>query len=345
MTEIFGAMESVGAHRIIVLRDDDTGLRALIAIDSVTLGPALGGIRTQRYPSTDAALKDVTTLAAAMTRKCAIAGLDAGGGKTVVVDHPGMDRERAFRRLGAYIEELRGLYRCAGDLGTTHLDLLRVAEATQYCNVSGEALGDATGTTIVNGIRACAAERGIHDLSRLSIAVQGCGLIGAGVAHAMAAHGARVLVADVDTARAKALADEIGGRVVPPEDVLVQPVDIISPCAIGGVLTPVCAEEITAWAICGGANNQLSGPEVADRLAARGIGYVPDFLASSGAVISGACVSVMHTDPAPLLAAVEETARAVLRAAAVEGCSTLTVAERMARERIARGPVSGRAPA
>jgi leucine dehydrogenase len=342
MTDVFDAMIGAGAHRILVLRDDATGLRAIIAIDSVTLGPALGGIRTQHYANTEAALEDVSKLAAAMTRKCAIAGLDAGGGKAVVLDHPGMDRARAFRRLGAYIEELGGLYRCAGDLGTTQQDLLHVAQSTQYCNTSGDALGDATGITIVNGIRAAAAERGITDLSQLSIAVQGCGLIGASVARAMAAHGARVSVADVDSVRAKAVADEIGGGVVPPENVLMQNVDVVSPCAIGGVLTPARVDEIRAWAICGGANNQLSSPEVADLIAARGIAYVPDFLASSGAVIRGGCLSVMHTDPAPLLAAVEGTARAVLRAAADERCSTVTVAERMARQRIARGPGASR---
>jgi leucine dehydrogenase len=222
MTELFEVMAETGAHRIIALNDAASGLRAIIAIDDVTLGPACGGIRTQPYRTTLDALADVRKLSSAMTLKCAIAGLDAGGGKTVVIDHPGMDRGSAFRKLGKYIEELGGLYRCAGDLGTTHHDLLNVAENAQYCNISGEELGDATGTTIVNGIRACAAERDITDLSKLSIAVQGTGLIGAGVARALARLGAHVLIADVDTIRARTPASEIGSRFVDADSVLKQ---------------------------------------------------------------------------------------------------------------------------
>ena len=335
MTELFDVMAETGAHRIIALNDAASGLRAIIAIDDVTLGPACGGIRTQPYRTTIDAFADVRKLSSAMTLKCAIAGLDAGGGKTVVMDHPDMDRASAFRKLGKYIEELGGLYRCAGDLGTTHQDLLHVAESTQYCNISGEELGDATGTTIVNGIRACATERGITDLSKLSIAMQGTGLIGAGVARALARLGTHVLIADVDTIRARALASEIGGRVVDADSVLTQDVDIISPCAIGGILTPESAAAIKAWAICGGGNNQLSSPKVADQLALRGIGYVPDFLASSGAVIIGTCQTLMNTDPKPILAAVEDTTRTILRTAAEKVCSTVVVAEQIARDRVA----------
>lgn len=335
MTAIFEMMDTVGTDRLVMLRDGKSGLKAIIALDSLVLGPAFGGIRTQPYATVAAAFADVAKLSRAMTLKCAIAGLDAGGGKTVVIDHPGMERGAAFSRLGSFIEEFGGLYRCAGDLGTTHHDLLNVAGTTQYCDVSGEALGDATGVTILNGIRACAAARDITDLSSLSIAVQGAGLIGAGVARAMAALGARVLIADLDGARAKALADELGANVVDSASVLAQDVDIISPCAVGGVLTMESVASIKAWAVCGGANNQLSHPQVGDVLASRRIDYVPDFLASSGAVIMGVCRSSMHTDPQPILAAVEHTARDILRAAQERGCSTVSVAEDMARHRIA----------
>lgn len=211
MTDIFEELSCAGANRVLALRDQVSGLRAFIGLDDVTLGPACGGIRSLPYNSTAAALADVARLSAAMTLKCAIAGLDAGGGKTVVMLHPEMDRPAAFRRLGEFIEDLGGLYRTAGDLGTTIQDLLHVAERTAYVDTSGEQLGRATGQGIVNCIRACMRNRGLAALSELHIAVQGCGLIGAGVARSMAEQGARVTVADVNEERAKALAAEIGG--------------------------------------------------------------------------------------------------------------------------------------
>jgi len=336
MPEIFEQIAAAGAHRVLLLRDDASGLRAIMALDDVTLGPAFGGIRTQAYPTTAAALADVAKLAAAMTLKCATAGLDAGGGKSVVLDHPGMDRAAAFRALGAYIDDLGGLYRTAGDLGTSYQDLLHVAERTDYVDTTGQQLGAATGAGIVNCIRACAKDRGIKDLAKLRIAVQGCGLIGAGVARSMAAAGATVSVADVDQPRAMALADEIGGQWLPADAILAADVDIISPCAVGGVLSAAIVPQLRAWAVCGGANNQLAEPAVDTMLAAQGIRYVPDFLASSGAVIDGAARSVMGVDPAPLIARLEDTALAILEQARAEGRGTQAVGRDLARARIAK---------
>lgn len=334
MNDVFDAMAAQGAHRILMLNDTRSGLKAIIALDDVTLGPACGGIRSQPYESFELALTDVAKLSQAMTLKCAIAGLDAGGGKTVVIDHPRMNRADAFRALGAYVQELGGLYHCAGDLGTSFEDLTHVAEKTSFCDLSGEDLGAATGVSVVNGIRACAAQRGITDLASLKIAVQGAGLIGESVARAMAAHGAHIRVADVDAVRAAKLAADIGGEAVPADSVLMQDVDIVSPCAIGGVLTPEVVAGLKAWAVCGGANNQLGDASVADQLAARDIGYVPDFLASSGAVILGACRNIMKVDPQPFLAAVEVTARQVLEQSQDKGLSTVEIAKLIARSRI-----------
>jgi leucine dehydrogenase len=334
MADVFEEMATCGAHRVIVLHDDASGLRAMIALDDVALGPACGGIRTRPYPATLDALRDVTELAAAMTLKCAIAGLDAGGGKTVVIERPGMDRAAAFRRLGDHIDDLGGLYRAAGDLGTTQDDLLHVAERTTFVNTTGEQLGAATGDGIVNCIRACARHRGIGDLSGLHVAVQGCGLIGAGVARSMVSVGARVTVADVDEARARALADEIGAAWVPSAAILFVDADIVSPCAVGGVLTPAVVRELRAWAVCGGANNQLADRSVDALLAEREITYVPDFLASAGAVIDGAARTVMGVDPAPFIARLEHTASEVFDRARADGSGTDAAARLMARARI-----------
>jgi leucine dehydrogenase len=335
MSDFFTSLADCGAQRVLVVNDEASGLRALIALDDFTLGPACGGIRTLPYATMSAALGDVAKLSAAMTLKCAIAGLAAGGGKAVVIEHPSMDRAAAFRRLGDFIEDLGGLYRTAGDLGTSHQDLLWVAERTAYVNTSGVRLGEAAGEGIVHCILACARDRGLVDLRGLRIGVQGCGLIGAGVARSMAKHGARVIVADVDDERARNLAAEIGGDWLPSDDILSADADIISPCAIGGVLTPASVADIRAWGVCGGANNQLSDPSVDELLARRGIAYVPDFLASSGAVIDGIARTVMNIDPAPLLAGLEEMARSILQTASVEGRGTDAVGREIAYRRIA----------
>jgi leucine dehydrogenase len=334
MVDVFAHMQSVGAHRLLVLADAETGLRAIIALDDLTLGPACGGVRTKAYADLGAAMEDAAALARAMTLKCAIAGLPAGGGKTVVMDHPGMDRARAFQRLGAYVEDLGGLYRCAGDLGTTQDDLLEIAKFTRHVNTTGVRLGDATALTVMNGIRACADHRGVG-LQGLRIAVQGCGLIGAGVARAAARAGAQVFVADVDASAANALAGEIHASILDPQTVLLADVDIIAPCAVGGVVTPAAADAIKAWAICGGANNQLSGDHVAERLHARGILFIPDFLASSGAVIDGVSAAITGLPPEATIEATYDTARALLATTAADGITPLDAARGLARARIA----------
>jgi leucine dehydrogenase len=334
MNDIFDDIGSAGAHRVFFLRDEPSGLRAIIALDDVTLGPACGGIRTQPYPTTRDALVDVAKLSSAMTLKCAIANLPAGGGKTVVIVHPGMNRPAAFRRLGEYIQDLGGMYRAAGDLGTTYDDLLHAAENTDYVDTTGQQLGEATGVGIVNCIRACATDHGVDSLANLTIAIQGCGLIGAGVARSLAAQGAHVIVADVDSALAEVLAAEIGGTVESAETILMTRADIISPCAIGGVLTGALVPKIQAWGICGGANNQFASPDVGQELMARDIVYVPDFLASSGAVIDGTSRTLINADPAPLLAALEDTALLVLATSRSTGRPPHEVAQAIARDRI-----------
>lgn len=336
MTDLFDELDGTGTRRVLLLRDRDSGLRAILAIDDLTLGPAMGGIRTRQYPSATEALRDARNLAAAMTLKCAIAGLPAGGAKTVVLQTDDMDRPAAFRRLGEFIEDLGGLYRCAGDLGTTTEDLLNVATTTVHVNTGGDRLGLATGTGLVNCIRAVAALRGRDGLGGLRVAIQGCGLIGGGVARALAREGGRLILADIDAGRAAALAGEVGGVAVPADDILTVEADILAPCAAGGVLTDALVPRIKAWAICGGANNQLARPEVGAALAARGIWYVPDFLASAGAVIDGAArLFDASGDPAPYLARLGATARTVLEIAVRDARPTVEVATALARERIA----------
>lgn len=330
-------LEAAGGARTVVVADRASGLRAFIAIDDTTLGPAVGGVRTMRYATSEDALADALALARAMTLKCSLAGLTAGGGKAVVLAHDGLDRRAAFRRLGEVIEELSGTFRTAGDLGTTAADLEVMASVCRYVHTDERGLAAAVARGLVACVEACAGVRGV-ELEGLRIVVQGAGSIGAAAARAFAALGLEVLLADVDEARARAVAASIDShvQVIAAEGALLVPADIVAPCAVGGVVTADVARSMRAWAVCGAANNALASPDVAGSLAARGVLHVPDPIASAGAVIDGIGASVMGlSDRGPLIDALGRTAREVLDGAIAAGRTPLEVAEHRARARIA----------
>ncbi|MGE0533247.1 MAG: Glu/Leu/Phe/Val dehydrogenase dimerization domain-containing protein [Hyphomonadaceae bacterium] len=326
------ALAAAGGARCLMLADEASGLRAFIAIDSLALGPAAGGIRTMPYGEEKKAIGDAVRLAAAMTLKCAVAGLDAGGGKTVVIDHPGMKRGAAFEQLGRFIQELRGLYYAAGDVGTTEDDLAAAARFTAYVHRGGPVLAEAAGQGVLRCMEACAQERGRDGVAGLRVAIQGCGAMGAGVARALHAAGARLVLADTDGARVTSLARELSAEIAPVEAILHADVDIVAPCALGGVITLESVRMLRAWAICGAANNQLANDDVGNRLAEREVFYVPDFLASAGAVISG--MSASPADAAQRIDGLRETARTVLQHAAAARRLTAEVARAIAYARI-----------
>jgi leucine dehydrogenase len=317
-----------------VVTDVASGLRAFIVIDDTTLGPAAGGVRTRRYASASEALADVQRLARAMTLKCSLAGLRAGGGKAVVLEHDGLDRPRAFERLGAAVEELGGIFRTAGDLGTAPADLEAMARATRYVHTDERHLAESVARGLLRCIEAC-ADLGGRSPAGLRIALQGAGSIGARAARVLSDAGMELVVADVDGARAAAVAAATGARVVPPEGVLVADVDIVAPCAAGGVITEEVAAAMRAWAVCGAANNAVASREAARLLAQRGILHVPDPIASAGAVIDGIAASVMGLpDRGPLIDRLGDVAREVLAESLRSGRSAIEVAEERAWTRI-----------
>jgi leucine dehydrogenase len=323
-------------QRCLAIDDAATQLRAFIVIDDTTLGPACGGVRTRAYPDPEAALDDCIRLARAMTIKCALAGLAAGGGKAVVLDHPQLDRNLAFRELGRRIESLQGLFRTSGDLGTTGADLAAMAATTQYVHLDEARLSTAAGRGIALAAKACARMRGHASLQGLRVAIQGCGAIGAAAARAFREAGARVFVSDLDERRSAAIAAEVNGVVVPADEVLEMEADILAPCACGGVIDSAAAERVKAWAVCGGANNILCDAESERVLLARGITCVPDVISSAGAVIEGVGETVMgRTDRTPLIDAIYDTTLAVLEQSARTGVLPSVVAEDEARARIA----------
>ena len=336
MNEFFANLSAAHARHSVFWQDEASGLRAVLVIDDVTLGPAAGGIRTQPYPSLQDAILDAAELAQNMTRKCALAGLDAGGAKVVVLDHPGLNRKEAFLRLGERIEDLGGLFHTGPDLGTGAQDLDTMARATRYVNRDA-GLPEAVARGLVGCLRACAAARGADGLTGLKIAIQGCGSIGAAAASALSELGAKLVLADVQSGRANALAEELGAQVCEAEKILHADVDIVAPCAVGGVLTRTRAEGMRAWALCGAANNILAEPAVPEMLMQRNILHVPDAIASAGAVVEGIGRTVMALDDRThLLDGLGNTAYEVLMQARDENRTPLAVAEDRARERLRR---------
>jgi len=328
-------LDEARVERAYVVRDAPTGLRAVIVIDDLTLGPAAGGVRTRAYADLGAALADAGALARAMTIKCALAGLDAGGGKAVVLDHPGLDRARAFAILGERIEELGGLFRTAGDLGTTPADLAAMASRCQYVHRGERGLAAAVARGLAGCVAAAAKVRDA-ELAGLRVAVQGAGAIGTAVAYELAARGAHVTIADVAGDRAAAVAARVRGQVAAPDAILDADVDVLAPCAIGGVIDEAVAGRIKAWAVCGAANNVFASPAAARALHDRGVLVVPDVLASAGAVIDGIGASVMGlADRGPLIDGLAATATALLDEAAATGRTTSELAIERARARIA----------
>lgn len=327
-------LERAGSARLISFSDPPTGLRALLVIDDLTLGPAAGGVRTRAYSSFDQGLRDCTELARAMTVKCALAGLDAGGAKLVVFDHPGLERERAFIRLGQLVDDLGGLFRTAGDLGTTAADLAAMATVCRFVHTDEAGLADAVARGMLRCLEACAEVRGA-EVRGLRVGVQGVGVIGEAVARAFASAGARLVLADVDGARATRVASALGAEVVAPESIVTAPVDVLAPCAVGGVIGPSEARSLRAFAVCGAANNVLENASAARELTERGVLFVPDPVASAGAVIRGIGRSVMGlTDSTPLIDALGTTAREILRESLSTHEPTPVIAERRARLRI-----------
>ena len=229
----------------------------------------------------------------------------------------GADRGAAFEALGRKVEELGGALLTAGDLGTGPEDLQAMARTTQHVHTGGAALQRAAGRALLRCLQACADVRGV-EVEGLSVAIQGCGTIGSAAARAFSEAGVRLTVSDIDAGRALALAAEVGARVCDPDDVLGLSCDVVSPCAAGGAITTENAGSLRAWAVCGGANNVLASPEAERSLQDREVLFVPDVVASAGAVIEGVGERLMQLeDRTPLLDRLRFTARAIVDEAAL----------------------------
>jgi glutamate dehydrogenase/leucine dehydrogenase len=320
-------------------RNDSAGLRAVVVIDSTRRGPAFGGIRRAAYPDLAAATADARALARAMTLKCALAGLPAGGAKTAVVDDGIADRTVLYAALGDAIEALRGAYVAGPDIGTGARELDIVRSRTVHCNPASNDASAATAAGVLSALRAVWPALGGGAPRGASAIVQGLGGVGSIVARELVALGVRVMGCDPDD-DACARARDHGVTIVPVDDALDRTADVLVPCATGGILDEARATSVRVRAVCGSANNQLVDA-AARVLLERGIVHVPDIVASAGAVIEGVRIVLGGDTPATRaqvrrdIATIETTAARVLAAAQRERTPAEAVAMAWARAAVA----------
>jgi leucine dehydrogenase len=293
--EIFDLREFDAHEQVVFGHDERTGLRAIIALHSTTLGPAAGGCRLWPYATTAEAVTDVLRLSRGMSYKNAMANLKFGGGKAVIIADPRRPKTpELFQAFGRFVDSLGGRYVTAEDVGTTTADMESVAKSTRYVAGLGRAPGEAGGDPgpktalgVYLGIRAAVKFRlGRSDLSGVTVALQGAGGVGYHLSRMLSADGAKLKVADVRPAAVTRVCDEFGAQPVAVEEVLSQDVDVLAPCAMGAILNPATFPHLRARVVAGAANNQLAQGQDGAALSAAGILYAPDYVINAGGIIS-----------------------------------------------------------
>ncbi len=336
---VFEAMVPEGYEQVVFGHDRGTGLRAIIAIHDTTLGPSLGGVRMRPYPSEEDALADVLRLARAMTYKFAAADIGLGGGKSVIVADPTTDKTEALlRAFGRLVATLGGRYIPGIDMGTTQDDLRTIGTEADPVSCVGEDPSPFTALGTFAAIHACLEHvDGSDDLDGVRVAVQGVGHVGGALARYLAEAGAELALADVDRARAEAVADEVDGAVVEPDAIVATPCDVLAPCAAGGVIDDATLPTLKCRIVAGAANNILAERRHAASLREAGIVYAPDYVANAGGVI------LLDVERAgdPLERARErclalgDRVGEVLRRADDRGITTVEAADELAESRLA----------
>ena len=287
-------MNARGHEQLSFFYAPEFGVKGIVAIHDTTLGPALGGCRMWAYESERQALIDVLRLSKGMTYKAAVAGLDLGGGKAVLIGDSKTDKSEAlWRAFGRFVEGLGGRYITAEDVGTSVQDMNVVREETRY--VTGVASshgggGDPSRVTargVYVGIKAAVKARlGRDELDSLSIAIQGVGHVGVHLARHLHDDGARLLASDIDPEPLEQVKREFGATIVEPERIFDLDVDVFAPCALGAVINDETLDRLKCTIIAGAANNVLHSARHGDELMKRGILYAPDYVINAGGLIN-----------------------------------------------------------
>ena len=330
--------------------DEKTGLKAIVAVHSTARGPAVGGCRMWNYESAAEALEDVLRLSKGMSYKNAVADLEMGGGKSVIIgDSRTQKTPELFRAFGRALNTLGGCYYSAEDVGVSVTDIAEARKETPYVlglNDGPEASGDPSPVTAEGVFRSTlVAARRLwkqDDLTGLTVAVQGIGHVGGYLADKLHRAGAKLVMTDVNTALLSEVAARTGAQIVAPDAIYDVKADIYAPCALGATLNPETLDRLTVKAVVGAANNQLATADIGQALFDRGVLYAPDYVVNGGGIINVASeMTARQTggayDPAWVegkLARLMETLEEILERSAAEKRPTHEIADAIAEARI-----------
>jgi leucine dehydrogenase len=349
MTALWALPDFDAHEEVHFVTDAATGLRAIIAMHSTHLGPAAGGCRFWHYAQDEDALVDALRLSRGMSYKNAMAGLPLGGGKGVILaPADGGKTPQMMAAFGRAVNGLGGRYVTAEDVGINVADMTEVSRHTRFVaglpveqGAVGGDPGPHTSLGVFLGLKAAVRRAlGKSSLNGLHIALQGAGSVAGGVARHAAAEGARLSVADVDAGRAQKLADETGASVIDPNDIMTVEADVLSPNALGAILTEQSIAALRVPVVAGGANNQLATPADGDRLMERGILYAPDYVINAGGIINVSTEYVKDGDADVVrqrIEAIPERLDRIWEESAASGTGPAAVADAMARRLIGRG--------
>jgi leucine dehydrogenase len=339
--DLFNEMSSLGHEQVVVCHEPSCGYLGIIAIHDTTLGPALGGTRYWNYGSFDEAVTDALRLSRGMTYKAAVAGLNLGGGKAVIVgDNRRTDREFIFRAHGRYVESLNGRYITAEDVGTSPADMEYVRRETNHVAGLQGLSGDpspVTGYGVYMGIKAAAKQRwGKDSLAGRTIAVQGCGKVAYYLCQHLKTENAKLIVTDIDQEKVRRVVEETGAEAVAPEAIYDVKADIYAPCALGATINDDTLARLKVEIIAGGANNQLAEERHGKALEDRGLLYAPDFVINAGGLIN-VYGEIMGWGQERSKRKAQEIYDTILRIFAIakrDGIPSYEAADRVAEERI-----------
>src|SRR5438477_7275229 len=289
--KLFDTLAEMGHEEVVICSDPSVGYKGILSVPSSKIGPALDWTRCWQYATGEDAIIDALRLSRGMSYKNAVAGLHLGGGKSIIIgDNKTKDREKLFRAHGRFVESLGGRYITAEDVGTSTKDMDYVHMETDHVAGLAGKSGDPSPVTahgVFRAVQASANRRwGSDSLEGKTVAIQGCGSVGTYLARELHEAGAKLIVSDIDSAKAARVAQMTGARIVEGDDIFGADADIFSPCALGGILNDTTIPKLKVEIVAGGANNQLLEERHGDILTEKGILYAPDYVANAGGVIN-----------------------------------------------------------
>jgi leucine dehydrogenase len=341
---IFEQLDTYGHEQVVYCHNPDAGLKAIIAIHNTVLGPALGGTRMWPYKTEAEALNDVLRLSRGMTYKNAVAGLNIGGGKAVIIGDPATDKSEAlFRAFGQAVESLGGRYITAEDVGIDVNDMEFVFRETQYVTGVHQVHGGSgdpspfTAYGTLQGLLATLNRKfGNEEIGNYSYAVQGLGHVGMEFVKLLKERGAKIFVTDINQALLDKAVSEYGAEAVAPDEIYDVDADVYSPCALGATINEDTLPRLKAKIICGSANNQLANDAIGDEVGKRGILYAPDYAVNAGGVMNVSLeIEGYNRERAMrMMRTIYHNLTRIYEIAERDGIPTYRAADRMAEERI-----------